>query len=118
MRAEKELTFLTIISAIFLFGVIYSPPLAFSSNEVICDRTTLSGTINNDVIVPLGSSCQFENVSVNGNIFLEDKTFAVFFESTINGNIIGSETVVAYLTESHVNGNVFVDGCLYIVDSR
>jgi len=125
MRAKKNLSYLMLISAILLVGVIYSSPFAYADDDdddddddhddIICANTILGGNIDDNVRVPFGSWCQLERAIVSGSVILEEESSVDIFESTINKNIKGPETAEVYLSlPSVVKGNVDVDGVVLI----
>jgi hypothetical protein len=93
-------------------AVLVWAPLAAASG-VQCTGT-MSGTIDANVVVPPGASCNLNGATVTGNVSIEegaslDSGFG-FAGSTIVGNVSATDPVNVILLRSNIGGDVSITG--------
>ena len=91
-----------------------------ASTSISCADTacssTLSGTVNGNIVVPSGASCTLSNVTVTGGVqVLQNASLTVDATeqpATINGNVLATNCAFALLEGGvTVGGNVQIQGC-------
>lgn len=97
---------LTSLAALFSIAMFSS---AYAEKTFICDSYIENQTIDAEVIVPSGETCEFYEITVNGNITVQkDANFTVLTSSTINGNISANQAAEIHITELHLYGNISI----------
>jgi len=107
MTKTKNVLFaLTPLVALIMTGI---PLSAFALEPFVCDAHIEDQTINTEVIVPEGEICEFSNVTVNGNVNVQNNAeFNILFQSEINGNLSVKDATSIDVTELHLDGNISI----------
>jgi len=107
MTKTKHAVFtLTSLAVLLATGIV---PNSFATEPFICDSFVENQTINSEVIVPEGETCEFSDVIVNGNVNVQKTAeFNIVFQSEINGNLIVNGASSIDFTELHMNGNISI----------
>jgi hypothetical protein len=79
---------------------------------------SLQGVINGNVVVPDGATCQLNNATVTGNVFVStgaSLAMGVFGSVMISGNLqadhCASVGVISFTTSLSIGGNVTIRSC-------
>ena len=104
MRTERKLGLLMVVSTILLLGVISSSPFAFA-NPTPCDGTIDSGTFD-EIVVESGDVCEIRDVTVNGNVKVNNGGTLLMFDSTVLGSVEGEGARIISVQHTAIDGNV------------
>jgi len=92
------------LALVFAMGLA-SP--AFAVSTFICDELVESQTIDANVVVPKGETCELAGVVINGNVDVKkDAEFFIVESTDINGNISAKGAANIDITELHLTGNL------------
>ena len=105
-QINNSLFGLTSLVAILTLGLA-SP--VFAEEPFICDSFIDNQTIDAEVIVPAGETCEFYEVTVNGNVTIQkDADFKISSSTTINGNLSANQANEINITELNMYGNISI----------
>ena len=106
MINAKDTILLPSLVALFTIAMFSN---ANAEQSFICDSHIENQTIDAEVIIPSGETCEFYEITVNGNITVQrDASFIVLTSSTINGNISANHAAAINITELHLYGNISI----------
>jgi len=92
------------LALVFAMGLA-SP--AFAVSTFICDGLVEHQTIDANVVVPKGETCQLAGVEINGNVDVKkDAEFIIVESSDINGNISAKGAASIDIWELNLEGNL------------
>ena len=105
-------TIVTLAALSFLLG---SVPAADAGSVTSCTTTISDKTIDGDLVVPDGKTCDLENVTVTGNVHVGKH--AIFFtqltsgSTAILGNVVAVDCHFVAAVSLFVAGNVQIEAC-------
>ena len=106
MTKIKKTGFSISLVALLMVGVLSN---VYAEKAFICDSHIENQTIDTEVLVPSGETCEFSEVTVNGNIIVQKKAnFNVLVDSTINGNLSANHASEINITELKLYGNISI----------
>lgn len=128
MKTNKRLLIISSLAIILILGVQTS---VFAVVPYICDSYVEGQTIDSDILVPPGETCEINNSTINGNVivqkgasFLTDFSLAVYGDFNSNraseislGNVelygdltIGNGNQVSIYDGTNVHGSTVIHG--------
>jgi predicted acyltransferase (DUF342 family) len=96
------------------FGLVVASVPAARAGDMSCGATMTGGTVKGDLLVPAGTTCTLNGVTVGGNVLVgPSATLDVGTGSKIGGNINAAEcfSVELYGNAISVSGNVRIEAC-------
>ena len=105
------------IAALAALGSLFGSVRAADAGSVTSCTTTISDKIiDSDLVVPDGKTCDLENVTVTGNVYVEKHaTFFTQFLSSgstvILGNVVATHCHFISAASLFVGGNVQIEAC-------